>query len=285
MLFELLTGDVPFAGWTFDDLARHHVSEPAPSVSARRPGVPPRVAAAVARALEKEPGRRFPSMSAFVAELEACLDAPAEAGEATEILAPPAPAAGGGGRGGRRRRLGLVLVTLLVCLAGAVAALRLPTRSRTVPLIGPRPAIAAAVHLQAVATYDPPPGDGVENDRRLPLATDGDPHTSWTTEWYATARFAGLKRGVGLVLDAGKPLRLGSLTVQTDTPGFTAVIEAGAAKGGPFRPVSSQTTISPATTIALRVQAPSRYYLLWITGLSPATGPRYVARVDEVTGA
>ncbi|MCW2949778.1 MAG: serine/threonine protein kinase, partial [Thermoleophilia bacterium] len=36
----------------------------------------------------------------------------------------------------------------------------------------------------AVATYDPPPGDGVERDDRLSQINDGDPDTSWQTEGY-----------------------------------------------------------------------------------------------------
>src|SRR5256885_15623121 len=50
-----------------------HRHEPAPNLRDARGDVPLRVAAAVDRALEKDPEQRFPTMDAFAAELEACL--------------------------------------------------------------------------------------------------------------------------------------------------------------------------------------------------------------------
>src|SRR5436309_1322585 len=73
VLYELLSGEVPFPGENFVAVAMKHVHEPAPNVLEKRRDVPPRVAAAIDRALEKDPGQRFPSMDAFAAELEACL--------------------------------------------------------------------------------------------------------------------------------------------------------------------------------------------------------------------
>ena len=73
VLFELLTGSVPFVGESFVTVAMQHINEPAPNVASRRRDVPPRVAAAVDRALAKNPRDRFPAMDAFAGELEACL--------------------------------------------------------------------------------------------------------------------------------------------------------------------------------------------------------------------
>src|SRR5918911_1827877 len=73
VLYELLTGEVPFPGESFVAVAMQHVSEPPPSLLDVRPDVPVRVAHAVDRALEKDPAERFPTMDAFAAELEACL--------------------------------------------------------------------------------------------------------------------------------------------------------------------------------------------------------------------
>src|SRR5207253_5511781 len=50
VLFELLTGRVPFAGDSFVSVAMQHVSAPPPSVLDLRPDVPVRVANAVGRA-------------------------------------------------------------------------------------------------------------------------------------------------------------------------------------------------------------------------------------------
>ena len=45
--------------------------------------------------------------------------------------------------------------------------------------------------MRAVGVYDPPPGDGVENNQYLPLATDGKLATAWTTQWYLSEHFGG----------------------------------------------------------------------------------------------
>src|SRR5437588_498174 len=73
VLFELLTAEVPFPGENFVAVAMKHINEPPPSLVEKRPDVPLRLAAAVDRALEKDPADRFPSMDAFAAELEGCI--------------------------------------------------------------------------------------------------------------------------------------------------------------------------------------------------------------------
>ncbi len=71
MLYELLTGEVPFPGDNFVAVAMRHINEPPPSVRERRPDVSPRLDAMVTRAMAKDPRDRF-SMSELAAELESC---------------------------------------------------------------------------------------------------------------------------------------------------------------------------------------------------------------------
>ena len=73
VVYELLTGDVPFPGENFVAIAMKHINDPPPDLLQRRPDVPLRLAAAVDRALEKDPTRRFASMAEFAAELRLCL--------------------------------------------------------------------------------------------------------------------------------------------------------------------------------------------------------------------
>src|SRR5437588_11833824 len=102
VLYELLAGDVPFPGENFVSVAMKHVNEPPPNLLDVRRDVPLRVAAAVDRALEKDPSQRFPSMDAFAAELEACLaELASPDGEDATMIVPRAPAAP---RRPRRRR-------------------------------------------------------------------------------------------------------------------------------------------------------------------------------------
>jgi serine/threonine protein kinase/Flp pilus assembly protein TadD len=70
VLFEMLTGEPPFAG-TAREVMVKHVIEPARAARALRPEVPGSVDAAVAQALAKDPAHRFPSAAAFAVALHA----------------------------------------------------------------------------------------------------------------------------------------------------------------------------------------------------------------------
>jgi serine/threonine protein kinase len=273
VLFELLTGEVPFPGESFVAVAMQHVSEPPPSVLEVRPDVPVRVARAVDRALEKNPAERFATMDAFAAELQACLAELGSLPDAEVTLVHRTPVV----RERRRSRLlpgGLVALGL-VLLALAVAAL-LWHRSSSHHVKGsskPPAAAARPVHLAGVTSYDPD-GDHAEHNEDVSKATDGSLGTFWTTEHYE----AFTKPGVGLVLAAPRAERVTRVTVRTDTPGFTARIEAGSSQSGTFKPVSPLRTVGSSTTFPVH-SAAARYYVVWITKL---TG---VAHVNEVRAA
>jgi hypothetical protein len=149
------------------------------------------------------------------------------------------------------------------------------------------PPPAATVDLHAVGAYDPRPGDGIERNDLLAKATDGSTSTFWQTERYTTANFGNLKRGVGLVLDAGSDVKLSTVAVETGTPGFAAEIQAGSSQHGPFETVSSSQTVDGKTTFTLNVPSARRYYVVWITHLAhfdtgDASKP-YGAQISEVT--
>ncbi len=75
IVFEALTGRRPHEATTVPKLVRARLTEPAPAVSALRPGLPrgPEIDAFVARALAKEPDARFPSAAEMRAALLAAL--------------------------------------------------------------------------------------------------------------------------------------------------------------------------------------------------------------------
>jgi hypothetical protein len=127
------------------------------------------------------------------------------------------------------------------------------------------------VNLSAISAWDPY-GDGREHDTKASAAEDGNSGTYWPTETYTD----GLQKpGVGLLLDAGRAVRLRRLVVTTDTPGYSALIEAGSASAGPFQPISRARTVATTTAFSLRAPA-KRYYLIWITRLD------HTAHVNEV---
>jgi len=149
-----------------------------------------------------------------------------------------------------------------------------PTRrppARHAPAAQRTPPPTVPVSLSAIGAWDPH-GDGREHDTEASAAEDGNSATYWPTETY---RDGLQKPGVGLLLDAGRAVQLRRLVVTTDTPGYSALIEAGSASAGPFQPISRARTIATTTAFALRARA-ERYYLIWITKLD------HTAHVNEV---
>jgi hypothetical protein len=135
------------------------------------------------------------------------------------------------------------------------------------------------VALAAAASYDPgPAGDGSEHAGDIGKAVDHNTSTAWTTEHYRSFT----KPGVGLILDARTPVALRRLTIQTDTPGYTAQIKSSAAASNGFAPVSSSQTVGSSTTFKLSGRA-ARYYLIWITKLPPGTDHAHVNEVKATT--
>jgi serine/threonine-protein kinase len=270
MLFEMLAGEVPFDGESFLTVAMQHVNEPPPSVLEQRPDTPLRLAHLIERCLAKDPAER-PSMDACVAELHATLaelDARPD-GEATMITRAPRELRRPERPRKRRSLRSPVLLLLAALLAvGAIATAFVAFGNDDEG----GASNATNIRLSAVGVYDPPPGDGSEHDDIVGNATDGNPDTYWTTETYR----AFTKDGVGLVLDAGRDVDLATITVRTNTPGFTAEIKAGDSNSDFPDTVADGRTVENGTTFDIG-GGKARYYLLWITRLDS------LAHVNEVT--
>src|SRR5919201_1900782 len=69
LLFEMLTGDVPFQAETVVGVAMKHVNEQIPDVRTIRPEVSNALAAVIERATAKDPSQRYGSMAAFLSDL------------------------------------------------------------------------------------------------------------------------------------------------------------------------------------------------------------------------
>jgi formylglycine-generating enzyme required for sulfatase activity/serine/threonine protein kinase len=85
ILYQMLTGDVPFKGSSIPSIMKKHLTLPPPSFKSHGIEVSPQLEAVVRHALEKEIVARTPSVEAFVAELK---DAVAKGGLAVKSARP-----------------------------------------------------------------------------------------------------------------------------------------------------------------------------------------------------
>ena len=111
VLFEMLAGQPPHIGGAAQQIIMKIITEPAAPVTTLRKSVPPNVAAAVAKALEKLPADRFESAQAFA-------DALGNPGFTS--IGAAGPTGAGGGRTGVSR--GVFGATAVVAAAAVVVA-------------------------------------------------------------------------------------------------------------------------------------------------------------------
>jgi eukaryotic-like serine/threonine-protein kinase len=279
VLYELLTGEVPFSGDNFVAVAMRHVSEPPPSVLERRPDCPVRVDLAIQRAMAKDPADRFASMDELCAELEACLaELDGRDDEGATMIVPPAPRPRRARPQRERRRFpgGIALIVLLAAVLVAGGAYLLLSTDSAKKALHVSSAASKPVQLQGLTAYDPE-GDGSEHAEEAHFATDHNAGTSWDTEHYNN--FA--KGGVGLVLQAPRPVALSKMTVNSIGSDFDAEIKAGNASGGPYTDVSGDfQPVGRRKTFSVDTHGRKyRYYLVWLK--LPFAGGR--AQISGVT--
>jgi serine/threonine-protein kinase len=161
VLYELLTGQVPFEGESPVTVALKQVSvEPTPP-SALNPAVTPALEAVVMRSLAKDPAGRFANADEFIAALqqarEGIAPAPAFNGapptqDAAALLVPPVPLDDGvQADGAQRRKRALWIaagVALLAIVAAAALLLLKPAKSGRVTV----PNLAGETQAAAVSS-------------------------------------------------------------------------------------------------------------------------------------
>jgi len=134
------------------------------------------------------------------------------------------------------------------------------------------------VSISGVGSYDPFASDQDEHSELAANVTDNNRRTYWTTEDYRDDTMAG-KKGVGVVVDAGRVVTLSRITMITDTPGFKAEIQGTNVLGGTPTKLSDDKTTSRSTSFTIDESAPKRYYIVWITNLAHGAT---LAHVNEV---
>ncbi len=304
VLYEMLTGEVPFTGPSPVAVAMKHVREEVPDVQVRRPELSAATAAIVDRAVAKDLGLRYQDAASMVADLEEVLAIETSrsgqaTGEVTTVLR-TLP-------GRARRRLpwrmrhparwvaslgliGLIVAIVLVVLAGQAH------RGTGAPDIDSRPGLEPVALSQTAAHDYNPFGTGPENRDQIDNVIDNDPSTTWSTEQYYDGTLkkpGGL--GLGLYLDAAPRLLGKAIEIQTPTPGFAVQIYVAdhidlelpygnstpLAGRGWQGPVGASGYVHDGERIRLNLYGhPHRYYLLWLTTLPVG---KQSATIDDLT--
>jgi serine/threonine-protein kinase len=291
VLYEMLTGSVPFEGDTRVSVAMKHVREDLPDVQMRRPEISAALASVVDRATAKNLDRRYGSISEMVQDLELILGyetarAGATEGEATSVLRQLPPERQGRVFG--RHRWARVLAFGLTMLALAVAAgvvIELGNGGHK-----PKESVAGLSPIKlgdrSAAAYDPVPGDGQENGASLPLMSDGDPKSAWKTERYDSPDFGNIKDGVGVYLDAGRPVVARGLRLVTPEKGWQLELYVGnevPSTVADWTRVGAGEMDTGRKTFSLDTGGQRfRYFLVWITQLANDPNGRFSASISDL---
>jgi serine/threonine-protein kinase len=290
VLYEMLTGDVPFHGENQISVAMKHVREDLPDIQVIRPEVSATLAAVLDRMTDKSLEHRYADVPSLVADLEEALAIEAarsgtSTGEATAVIRTlPAHT---------RRRLpfrmrhpiSLLAVIALFGVGAAIVALIAKEGPQHIQRgtgsgrVSATPAGTKNVSVASASAHDYDPlGDGAEHSSEAPLAVDRDPGTAWTTESYRDGIAGAGKPGVGIYVDAKPKVDAVALQIQTPQPGWKATIYGAPAGAVPHSVPGGWTKLAAGTVdkkdkhfkLGTRGTA-YRYYLVWITQLAPGS--------------
>jgi serine/threonine-protein kinase len=294
VLYEMLTGDVPFHGENQVAVAMKHVREELPDVQLRRPEVSSALAAVVDRATAKDLDRRYRTDDELIRDLEDVLAIETArsgeaTGEATAVLRTLPP--------GARRRLPwrvlhparIVAFLALVGAVAAVVAVLMATKERAERGTGsrnvqPPPGLRSVSLGQSRANdFDPFGGDG-EHSLEAKAVVDQDTKSTWSTERYQGGTL-NAKPGVGIYVDAKPSVAARAIDVISPTRDWRGAIYA--APNGPpprelsgFQRLASIEQSRTRTRVRLNTEGKRyRYYLVWITDLPPEASTVEIAEI------
>jgi eukaryotic-like serine/threonine-protein kinase len=286
VLYEMLTGEVPFHGDNQVAVAMKHVREELPDVRMRRPDVSAALAAVIDTATAKRASERYSDDDEMIADLEDVLAietarAGGATGEVTAVLDTlPGPKRRRVHFTIRHRTRALVLaLILLVAAAGVAVWLSTQTHHGTVhnsPPAGSHHA-ASVVSVCCAAAYNPDSlgSDHAQDNSGAKLVIDGNAATAWQTEQYYSGTLG--KPGVGVYVQAHKATPASRMTIDTATPGFAFQVWGSNHTPNPNSfGASGWVKLAIVGSVAASQSVPLathgvgyEYYLVWITQLPP----------------
>jgi hypothetical protein len=282
VLYEMLTGELPFSAETQVGVAMKHVREDLPDLRAKRPEVSAALAAIVDTATAKRVQDRYANDQELIADLETLLAMEAQragsvTGEATTVMR-SLP------RGTRlrvplmvrhRRTMGVVGIVFVLLAAGAGAWLVSRAHSGGVAPPGGGRSVLVRLCRSCAAAYNP---DGIggtaQDDAAADLILDGNADSEWSTDNYYTGQLD--KPGVGIYVSYPQGTTATKIVIDTRTPGFAATIYGSSrqpvdARGGfprsGWQPLGSATRVASGRSIPLTGSRRYKHFLVWITKL------------------
>ncbi len=285
VLFEMLTGDVPFHGENQVAVAMKHVRDELPDVQMRRPEVSSALAVVVDKATTKDVARRYADSRELIDDLEDVLAIETArsgqaTGEATAVIRTlPSNA---------RRRLPLrmrhgvrwaVSLLLLAAIVGGAVLYALADRTErgaqgTRNVKAPPKTVALSLAQSNARDYDPAGGDG-EHPDEAKFVVDGDNNSTWSTEGYQGSTLNG-KPGVGIYVIASPSVAARVIDVLTPSQGWEGGIYVARGTSGVPKDIKGWTELAkiPKAKSRNRIDLDTagnryRYYLVWITKLPP----------------
>jgi serine/threonine-protein kinase len=300
VLFEMLTGHVPFQADSQVGVAMKHVNEELPDVQADRPELSAATALVVERATAKDPTKRYADIGEMIDDLSTALEVEAAragstTGEATSVLEAVPPAQR---KLSTRARWPWGLLAVGVLIAVAVVVIILIDSSGNTPIVGNhenkggKPSTGTGVALESATAYDPE-GDGHEENELAKNAIDGSADTAWSTEHYDSETFEGTKSGpdpgVGIYVTAKADATPEKMVIHSPTPGWDAQIFA--APSGPpdeieewGEQIGEVEDAGKEVEVQLHLGKAAKYFLVWFTKASPASDQegRYQVEITDI---
>jgi len=146
------------------------------------------------------------------------------------------------------------------------------------------------VAISGVTDFDPEGDPPEENPDLAPLAVDGKPGTAWQTLTYrGNPKLGGLKKGVGLLVDLGKPVRVGDVRLTlTGTPTSVDLlaapddVETAPSSTDGLSTVASAADAGTAADLKLEKPVTTQYLVVWLTSL-PSTPGGFKGQVAEIS--
>jgi len=298
VLYEMLTGDVPFHGDNQVAVAMKHVREEMPDVALLRPGISAALAQVVDTATAKRESERYADDQEMIADLEDALGletaragttrmpatpaTPGHPGQATTVLRslPSSTRRSLPLRTRPRRWMAFAALLVTVLVAGVVVFLAHNTHRGNPPVPQPKPkATHHEVKLCSSCAHDYNPdalagSAKTQNPQLVGQAIDGNRNTAWQTETYYDGTLG--KPGVGLYVKVSA-VAARAAAIDTDTPGYSVSIYGSrvtpnlntfvSGRNG-WTKLGSSADVHSTQHIALNPHGVKyRYYLLWITSL------------------